>query len=197
MAFATGQPGPALAHRRVQALGQSLDDFQHAGLSRRLHHFGVTGRWFADTDVVGNAALEQVGILEDLADLAGQLLTGHLAHIHAADDHAALGHIEEACDQAHQCGLARAGSAHQCGHTARFDAQADIAQHVGLALGISEADVAQLDGAIERRLGCLWLWQWLDCKNLAHGAQLATGTAQHFAVAGHFQQRVDEAADQQ
>ena len=52
---------------------QARDDLRHAGLARGLHEFGLGGVGLADADVVGDAAREQIAVLEDLAELAGQL----------------------------------------------------------------------------------------------------------------------------
>ena len=197
MALAAGKPRTAFADRRVQALWQAFDDFQHTRRARGLQHLGVGGVGFADADVVGDAALEQVGVLEYLADLRRQLPGGHLPHVHAAYLEAALGDIEEACDQPHQGGLAGAGGTDQRRHAAWGDLQADLTQYLRLIVGIAEAYAVQLDPGMAWRGRVLRLWQWLDREQLAQHPQLAARAAQHLAVAGHFQQRVDEAADQQ
>ena len=58
-------------------LRQARDDLRHAGLARGLHELGLGGAGLADADVVGDAAREQIAVLEDLAELAGQLRARH------------------------------------------------------------------------------------------------------------------------
>ena len=105
LALAARQARAAFADRSVHALRQARDDLRHAGLARGLHEFGLGGVGLADADVVGDAAREQIAVLEDLAELAGQLRARHPAHVDAADQHAALAGVEEARDQPRQRGL--------------------------------------------------------------------------------------------
>ena len=197
LALAARQARPALAHRRVQALRQALDDFGHAGLARGFHHLGIAGLRAAHADVVGNGALEKVAVLEDLADLPGQPLARDLAHVDAAHQNAALLHIEKACDQPQHGRFARARGAHQRRHRARLHAQAQAAQHLGLARRVAEHHIAQLHRGIARRLGHGRLGQRLDREDVAHGIELHARGAQRVGVAGHLQQRIDMAAGQQ
>ena len=102
LAFATGKPRPPFAHERIEAPAQPFEGVCQAGHVRRLPYLGVAGIGFADTDVVGDAALEQPGVLQYLADRVGQAGAGHLPHVDTANAHTAFGGIEEPCNQAHQ-----------------------------------------------------------------------------------------------
>ena len=150
MPLTAREAGPPFTHLSCQTLGQALQDLAHPGLPCRDQHLFIAGVRFADADVVGNRALEQVGILENLADLVGQYVAGYLPDIHATHLDLSLADIEKACDQPQQGGFPRAGCPDQCRHAARFDSQADVTEHGGLICGIPETDVAQLDRGIGR-----------------------------------------------
>ena len=95
LALTARQLRTALTHRRIDALRQTFDQLADPGLLRRIENLGQAGGRSADTDVVGNAALKQISVLENLTDLAGQLRAGHLPHVHPANQHAALAGIEK------------------------------------------------------------------------------------------------------
>src|SRR5690606_35317220 len=109
LTLATGQAGPAFAYRGVQTFWQTGDDFADTGLFHRFHQFGLGCIRFAQADVVGNAACEQIIVLENLADLCGQYRAADLAYVHATDGDTAVADIKEAGNQPGQGSLARAG----------------------------------------------------------------------------------------
>ena len=63
----------------------------------------------------------------------------------------AVGHIIEARYQVDQGALPRAGRAEDGYGLARLHPEADAAQHLQLAAGIAEVDVAHLDATVDRR----------------------------------------------
>lgn len=172
LTLATGQACPALTHRGRQAHRQALDNLLHASLPRGLQYLCVAGVGFAEANVVGDAALEQVRVLEDLADLRVELLTGHLSHVHACDAHLALADLEKPCDQPQQRGLARTGSPHQRGHAAGLNTQAHPAQHVPRTGRVAKAHIEQFHRGIPWRLRRARRLQGRRGQYLAHRLKL-------------------------
>lgn len=99
-------------------------------------------------------AREQVELLKDEADLAianmSQFDLAQLGHVCAIEEIAAFGRAIQAAENIHQCGLARAGSAHDGDEFAAHDFQRDAAESVHLNL----AEIVSLVDAIESDYGC-------------------------------------------
>ena len=72
-----------------------------------------------------------------------------------------FGHVVEAADEVDQRGLARAAGPDQADHLARLDRQVDALDHGAVA--VAEADVAELDPALQSRPG------WHGMHRLGHG----------------------------
>ena len=79
-----GEPGAALADRRVQPVRKTVHDLLEAGGTDRLRDLLVTRLRAADTDVVQDGALEQVDVLEDHRHALDHLLGAELADVHPA-----------------------------------------------------------------------------------------------------------------
>ena len=120
------------------------------GLIRQAHHlqqlsgalFGIcllyTGQLHGEADVLQAAALhQQVELLEDHRDLPAalaQLGRRELFHLHAVNDHAALGGALQQVDAAHQRGFARARHADDAVNRTIRDGQVDVLQRIHCAV---------------------------------------------------------------
>ena len=120
------------------------------GLIGQAHHFqqllgalfGIlflhTCQLHGEADVLQAAALhQQVELLEDHRDLPAalaQLGRRELFHLHAVNDHAALGGALQQVDAAHQRGFARARHADDAVNRTIRDGQADVLQRIHCAV---------------------------------------------------------------
>ncbi|MNP40314.1 hypothetical protein D3C76_1339480 [compost metagenome] len=102
LALTARQPGTAFTDLGVEAVRQARDDFADAGQPGGVFERCSTGVGFANADVVGDAALEQPGVLQYLAEVAGQAGAAHLPHVYTANPNVTLAGIEEPRDQAQQ-----------------------------------------------------------------------------------------------
>ena len=85
------------------------------------------------------------------ADRAPQHVGVEVAHVDAADEHAALGAVEQPQDEVDERRLARAGAADDRGGLPGRGRERDVAEHRVLGAGVVEADVAELERAVRRR----------------------------------------------
>ena len=72
LALARRQRHAALVHRRVEALGQPVDELGEADAVHRLHDLVVGGVGPGEGDVVAHGAREQERLLRHDAELAAQ-----------------------------------------------------------------------------------------------------------------------------
>ena len=125
----------------------SRDEVRRLGHAQRLPHLLVGGVGLAVAEVRGDGAAEEVGLLGHEADGGGERVGVEVAHVDAADEHPAVGGVEEAGDEVDQGGLARAGAADDGRRRAGRDREVDVAEHGVLGAGVVEADVVQLEVA--------------------------------------------------
>jgi len=109
-----------------------------------LPQLGLSGIGSPETQVAGDRAGEQVGLLRHQADGAPQCGQRQFAHIDAIYKNAARGDIEQPGNEAQQRRLARARGADDGNGLAGFDAQVDVAQRWHRRARILEADALEL-----------------------------------------------------
>ena len=120
----------------VGALG-GLDDLLLGGVETPVEY------------VVADGGVEQVDVLLHDAHVAAQRLERDAVDLLAVDEQLARGDVVEVGDQVAQRGLAASRRAHQRKGLALGDVEADVVQHLVLAVaGIAVGDVAQLDVAL-------------------------------------------------
>ena len=106
--LAAGERGSALADDRIVSVGKRLYKVGAARFPRGLNDLLVRRIGAAELDVVLDRVGEEVDILEHHADLIHQRFERIIAHVRAADLHAAAVHIPEAGDEAAKRRLAAA-----------------------------------------------------------------------------------------
>jgi hypothetical protein len=149
LALAAGEREAALADHGVVAVGQLGDE---AG---RLRALGgpldlLAGRVRAAVgDVVVHGRAEQERVVGNDADLVPQRAGLDLAHVAAVDQHAALGDVVLAPDQADERRLPGAGGAHERHRRAAVDLEVDVVEDRRAVL-IGERDAAQLHAPVAR-----------------------------------------------
>ena len=111
MFLPAGQPHRPLADYRVVALGQVADEVMRVGRFGRRFQLFLGCVWSAETQVLGNGPVEQVGVLSHDGDLVPQLTQGNLTDICAAQQYPAALGVEEAQDRPDDGGLAGATGA--------------------------------------------------------------------------------------
>ncbi len=104
-------------------------------------------------DVVAHRVVEQDGVLGDDGDLRAQRRDGQIADVAAVNEQAPAGDVEEARQQVHQRGLARAAGADDCDHLSRPHLKIDVVQHLARAISvlIAEVNVLEAYALVERR----------------------------------------------
>ena len=85
LALARRQRHAALVDRRVDAVGQVLDELVEPDAAHGLHHLVVGGVGPGEGDVVAHGAREQERLLRHDAELAPQRLDGDVAQVVAVD----------------------------------------------------------------------------------------------------------------
>src|SRR5262249_24293500 len=141
--LAAGEAVTPLPHQRVVAVGQRGDVLVYLrGLGRR-DEFGAGRVRLGEPQVTGDGGVEEVGLLGDDADRAGEVGEGQVAYVDAVDPHAARGRVVQARDQVAEGRLAGVGLAHDRQAAAGRNGDVDAAQRVPLGAGVAEADVVQ------------------------------------------------------
>ena len=114
-----------------------------------MDHLFIGGIGVAPAQVVLDGAGEEDVLLQHHGHGVAQRFKVVLAHVHAADQHAALGDIVEAGDELHQRRFGRARAAEYAHHLAGLDVEVSPAQAEALRVaGIAEIDVFKADGAV-------------------------------------------------
>ena len=111
--LAAGEPVPARADDGVVAVGQRGDHVVDLRAPGGGLHLGVGGVGPGVPQVLADRAVQQVGLLGDDADDAGEVGQGQVADVDAVDQHPAGRRVVEPGDQRGQRALARAGLADQ------------------------------------------------------------------------------------
>src|SRR6185437_5500860 len=126
--------------------------------ARRLHDFLIGGVQPAVADVVEQAAVKQIRVLRNQAQLRVQGLLRERADVDAVDPDLTALRIVQAQDQAHEGRLARAGIADQADALAGGDRHIQMTEY-RLLERITEGDITKLDVAAgdahRGRLGCV------------------------------------------
>ena len=121
----------------VGLIGQAYHLQQFPGALFRIRLF-YPGQIHREADVLQAAALhQQVELLEDHRDLPAaltQLGRRELFHLHAVNDHAALGGALQQVDAAHQRGFARTGHADDAINGTIRDGKVDVLQRIHRAV---------------------------------------------------------------
>ena len=154
--FAAAQTVAALAHDRVVALGERVDERVGFGDACGGDDLVVRGIAPAVGDVLGDRAVEQEHLLADQPDGAAQVLEVKLFHVDPVEAHLATGGVDETQQQLDQGRLARPGRAHDRGRLAGREHEVDAAEDGGLR-AVVEADAVErelpahvLDGELPR-----------------------------------------------
>ena len=145
-----GEPVPAGADDGVVAVGQRGDqvvDLRPAGGGLHLRVGGVGP---GVPQVLADRAVQQVGLLRDDADHAGEVGQRHVPDVDAVDQHPAGRGVVEPGDQRGERALAGAGVADQRQAAAGGHGDVDVAQRRARAVGVAEADVLEADLAAHR-----------------------------------------------
>ncbi|MPM25386.1 hypothetical protein SDC9_71877 [bioreactor metagenome] len=119
---------PALAHRRLVALGQAHHEVMDFRGSGGRDDLGLGGAGAAIGDVVADRIVEQHGVLRHHADRVVQALLGDVAEVLPVDPDRAAGDVVEAEEKPPDRRLARARGADQCHALPRRHGQRDPLQ---------------------------------------------------------------------
>ena len=148
--LAGGETVAALTHIAVPAI------FQLGHHRIRRHgpcgglHLLVGGVQLAVADVLPDAAGEQVGILQHIADVGVEPQLAALAVVHAVNEDMSLRRLEEPAGQIDEGTLAGPRFAYD-GHRGPLrDVEGEVLQHVLAAVGIAEGHIPELDLAPQR-----------------------------------------------
>ena len=144
----TARPPAQLAHRRVVALWQGGDDLVDLGGLGGGAHLLVGGVELADRNVVAHRPGKQEALLEHGGHLGVQRCLCDRAEVDTSGrDPTALG-IVEAQQELQHCALPGPAGPDERNPLARQHLQVHVLEH-GLLGNIAEADVLELQGALE------------------------------------------------
>ena len=143
-----GNGHAALAQHGLVAVLEIDDVVAHIGQRGGAVNLFLRGIVNAEADVVGDGVREQKVILRHVGAGAAHRVDGQAVHVLAVDEEGAVGHIISAQQQVDQCRFARAGLAHDAHAFAGGDREADIPQHVVLAVRVAEGQMAELNAAL-------------------------------------------------
>ena len=101
----TGHVVTALHDHRIVFIRKFLNEAVRLGQLTYSLHFLVAGVLITPADIFINASRKQDIFLQHHGHLVTQCLQIILAHIHAADLHAAAGHVVKTRDELHKRGL--------------------------------------------------------------------------------------------
>src|SRR5262245_36510264 len=129
LALAAGQSHASLAHKRLVAFRQAGDEIVNVGGSGGSDDVPLAGARPGVGDVLRNAGGKQNRLLQNDGELIAQIRQGVVAQIHAIEQNGPGRGVEEAHQQIHQRGLARAGGAGYAQACARLDLNRDVPQY--------------------------------------------------------------------
>ena len=139
----------ALLDVGIVLVRELLDEVVRLRQFAGVDHLFIGGIGVAPAQVVLDGAGEEDVLLQHHGHGVAQRFKVVLAHVHAADQHAALGDIVEAGDELHQRRFGRARAAEYAHHLAGLDVEVRPAQAEAVRVaGIAEIDVFKADGAI-------------------------------------------------
>lgn len=108
LTFATGEFDAALADLRVETRRETRQQILETGIADRARQLGFGSIGTRQDDVGAERAVEDRGILFDVADLAAQPSAIQGLYVVSTEEHATGRRLIEALDQAEQCRFARA-----------------------------------------------------------------------------------------
>ena len=97
---------------------------------------------------MGDGIREEEVVLRHIGARIADRVDGHAVHILPVHEEGAIRHIVGAEQQVHQCGLARAGLAHDAHALAGLDLKGNVLEHVEFAGRVAEGQVPELDAAL-------------------------------------------------
>ena len=152
LALALGEVCAVSMQHGLVAVRETADEAVGVGqFCRRLHLF-IGGIQFAEADVIGDGAGEQIGLLQDNAEGPAQVRLFDLVDVDIViADFTALD-IVETIDQVGDRRLAGAGRTDEGDFLARQGMQVDVMQH-DFVIGVAEIDVLERDIAFQRHIG--------------------------------------------
>ena len=125
---------------------QAQDELMRVRGAGSSHDLGAARIRQAVSNVLGDGAEKQKGLLQHQPDIAAEVGNGVRADVHAVNQNRALGDIVKAANQIDQGTFTRATVADQADHLARRDVQVDAPVHRPVA--ITKANVAQVNPAL-------------------------------------------------
>ena len=152
LALAARQAPARFADARVPALRQAFDEVQALGGAGGLPDFFVGGFGAGHADVGQHGVVKQVNVLKDDGDQAVERFGRDVAHVHAANAHAARLRVGVAHEQAGDGGFAPARGADEGGHAVRRQRGAKAGKHLGAAAGVGKVNAFKGDVKAQRRL---------------------------------------------
>ena len=117
----------ALADRRSISFREADNEVMGGSGPCGADHLFVRSIWPAEGDVVPDAPCEEIGFLQDDADLPTQRFDGHVAHIIAVNEDAPVGDVVKTWDQVDDAALTAAGCAKNRDRLAWLCFETDIA----------------------------------------------------------------------
>ena len=145
--LAAGEPQAALTDLGLVLFGHTHDVLMDVGGLGGSFDLFLGGIGLGVTDVFGNGAVEEEGVLQHRGDVVAQAFQGHIPHILAVDENTAFHRVVEPGDQLGGGGFAHAGGANQSHHHTRLAGEGDIFQHRDL-VAVVETDVFESNSAI-------------------------------------------------
>ena len=141
---------PGLTDLRLVAELQPLDELVRVRDPRRPLDPVQVRLLVTEGDVARDRVVEEITVLEHVADLAPQVLVAERAHVGAVVADHARGRLEQPREAADERRLARPAAPDDGHHRARLDAERDPVQHGRRGQRVAEADVLQLDPPLDR-----------------------------------------------
>ena len=146
--LALGEVGPVGGQHGLIALGQVGDEVVGVGNLGRPDAVLVRGLQPPVADVLHHRAGEEVGILQDGAERAAEVVLPDLADVDAVVGDAAALDVVEAVDEVGDGGLAGAGGAHEGDLLPRLRVEGEVLEH-GLFRHVGEVHPVEADIAPE------------------------------------------------
>ncbi len=141
------QAGAVLAHARLVALRQALDEVVDLCRPAGLDHLGQRGVGLREREVVPQGAGKQPRFLRHDAEVHAQLVRAEMADVMAVDADAAAVRQVEALQQLRQRALAAARGPHQRRAGTGLEPQAEVLVYGGAVRRVAEAHAIDLDAA--------------------------------------------------
>ena len=158
LTFATRECGAVLADERVVALGHTADELVATSQLCHTAYLLVGGVGLADTDIVGDARVEQQHVLEYHRIVFEQCLGVYLRDVLPAESDCALIDIPETCGELGGCALASARRTYQRRYLALPSGKRHVTEHL-LACLVREVDSVECYiVVIDRIIGCSLLY---------------------------------------